>query len=128
MKSTCAGRIYWIEKGQEQEGKAGTAILRSPDELALDCECEGESYSGILRRRADDSFGGSIHRKSDRHECQITCRLYRADKSCALIGEWLESGYEHSWFTELSFRQPDATPSKVDGRSSPESSRRKPAR
>jgi hypothetical protein len=93
------GEAIWIALGEETE--ISRAILRSPDELALELTYERRHYSVTLHREGTGEFRGT-YTVDGRRGGDARCKLAKTDEGEILLyGRWLEGGVNHTWCSRL---------------------------
>ncbi len=79
------------------------AVLRSKDEIALDCENDGFDYSVVLAKKGPQ-YEGRFNGDSWRGLSQVVAfgKLFSNEAGYHIHGTWREDGYEYHWWAELS--------------------------
>ena len=97
------GSTGWASMVEVDEVSIDRAILRTRDEIVVDCVVEGQRYTITLKRVAGDEFHGTYiaQRGGKKYEDAVNCRLVCSESSAVLVGHWTEEGSRYLWWAEL---------------------------
>lgn len=98
------GTINWIYGGGgEDHGVLTQAILRSEREIAIDCQCDGNIYTMVLRSTDGIDFSGECRGRCDGETWLpvVNFRRWTNQKGLLLLGKWIEEGEESYCVIEL---------------------------
>src|SRR5687767_5342610 len=80
-------------------------FLRSPLEVVLDCNVEGNQYPVVLHSSDGSHFDGSFIGRADGQPAPVRAegKLYAVAnlERCCLIGDWYEDNCRYRWWAEV---------------------------
>ena len=104
-----AGEVTWFYADRSADKfRVTSAVLRSRDELVIDCDCgapgEPYPYTIQLRRSSGDTFGGTFTGGPRLQPTSGTAHgtVVISARRCVLHGKWRENGQEMDWVADLS--------------------------
>ena len=79
------------------------ALLRSENEIVLDCDVSGFKYDVRLTSKNGIHFAGSFSGRSSHSEYPVEAeaKLYSSAEGYLLFGRWIEDNGEYWWWVEL---------------------------
>ena len=98
------GNIVWIySSGGEDRSVLTQARLRSDREIAIDCQCDGNKYTMVLRSNDGIDFSGECRGSCDGETWLpvVNFKRWTNQKGLLLFGKWIEDGYESYCAIEL---------------------------
>lgn len=98
------GTIKWIYGGGgEDRGVLTQAILRSEREIAIDCQCEGNVYTMVLKSTDGIEFSGECRGRCDGETWPsvVNFKRWTNPTGLLLLGKWIEDGDELYCIIEL---------------------------
>jgi hypothetical protein len=102
------GNISWVFEDDTLRLPTKSGVLRSKDEMVLDCDHNGWQYVISLKRTEGSRFEGRFFAQLGQQTGMVivSCTLYSNDSGYLLLGKWLEDGNESNWWAELSAGAP----------------------
>lgn len=97
------GLTRWCEGGDVTEARIQRAILRSANELVLECESGGYRYTVTLRRASGSDFHGEFEAAAGKRRLRggVACKLLRSGREAILAGTWNEEATLYQWWAIL---------------------------
>lgn len=98
------GTIKWIYGGGGEDlGVLTQAILRSEREIAIDCQCEGNVYTMVLKSTDGLEFSGECRGRCDGETWLpvVNFKRWTNQRGLLLLGKWIEEGDESYCVIEL---------------------------
>ena len=97
------GSIVWCEIAKAEEVRIERAILRSLDELVIECDFHGCRYTVKLRRAKGEYFSGKFEtaQGGNMSQGEVSCQLFLSGGTGFIFGTWREEGTSYYWWAEL---------------------------
>jgi hypothetical protein len=124
------GETGWAKAGELTEVQIERAILRSKNEIVIECHVEGYRYTATLHRHGGNEFSGGFTATSGnaRIQGEINCKIVLSGGEGLILGTWNEEGESFRWWASLDEihkfpdeKSPTKETGQVSGRTKPTS-------